>query len=112
MFVGHVTLHPEPSAGTATHDREGATAKDEPQRKDWRDVPRAEFDDAFRHIAAEIGFFARAWNALHNNLATIFAVPIITIKYHDADRCMEFYVKRSRAERNAPRAAGVLASAQ
>jgi hypothetical protein len=37
-------------------------------------VPRAEFDDAFRHIAAEIGFFARAWNALHNNLATIFAV--------------------------------------
>ena len=45
-----------------------------PQKRDPGDVPRSEFDEAFRHVAAEIGFLARAWNGLHNNLATIFSV--------------------------------------
>jgi hypothetical protein len=34
---------------------------------------KAEFDEAFRHVAAEIGFLARAWNGLHDNLAKIFS---------------------------------------
>ena len=47
-----------------------------PQKRDAGKVPRSEFDEAFRHVAAEIGFLARAWNALHNNLATVFAVLV------------------------------------
>jgi hypothetical protein len=47
------------------------TKDEEPQRKR---PSRAEFDEAFRHIAAEIGFLARAWNGLHTNLGMIFAV--------------------------------------
>jgi hypothetical protein len=34
---------------------------------------KSEFDEAFRHVAAEIGFLARAWNGLHDNLAKVFA---------------------------------------
>ena len=46
---------------------------DETKRRDAREVPRAEFDEAFRPIASEIGYLTREWNALQDNLATIFA---------------------------------------
>lgn len=44
-----------------------------PESRDAKDVPRDEFDEAFRPVAAEIGFFAREWNNLHEHLGTIFS---------------------------------------
>lgn len=37
---------------------------------------KAEFDEAFAPIALQIGQFARAWNDLHEELATIFAAIV------------------------------------
>ncbi|MFT4077851.1 hypothetical protein [Rhodomicrobium sp.] len=47
---------------------------EEAKRRGARDVPRSEFNDAFRSVASEIGYLTREWNALQDSMATIFAV--------------------------------------